>query len=114
MRYRENAGDLPLPWKRIQGAIWMLGIAILFWQGWWWPGILVLIAISGVFQAAVQIYLGRQESQTAEVKQAAELAQQRADWLPSTCPQCGGPIGVETVQWIGEKSAICPYCSAKI
>lgn len=38
---REEETELPLPWKQIQSAIWLIGLAILFWQGWFWPGILV-------------------------------------------------------------------------
>lgn len=106
--------ELPVSWQRIQGAIWLVGIAILAWQGWWWPGILVLVAISGVFQAVVQMYLGRKEGETAATAQAAQLAQQRAAWLPPTCPQCGGPINVDSVRWTGENSAICPYCNANL
>ena len=34
--------ELPQPWKRIQGAVWLIGLAILAWQGWWWPRILVV------------------------------------------------------------------------
>ncbi len=29
--------ELPLPWKQVQSAIWLIGLAILFWQGWIWP-----------------------------------------------------------------------------
>jgi hypothetical protein len=106
--------ELPVPWQRIQGAIWLVGLAILFWQGWFWPGILILAAISGIFQAGVQLYLSRQaEAQ----KQAAAVQQQideRANWLPSTCPKCGAPISVQTVQWTGPNTADCPYCKANL
>ena len=70
---------LPLPWQRIQGAIWLLGLVLLAWQGWWWPGILVLLAVSGLFQGIVQLYLSRGEA-------GRELVQERAKWLPATCP----------------------------
>jgi hypothetical protein len=54
---------LPLPWEQIQSAIWLIGLAILFWQGWFWPGILVLTAISGVSQALMQWTVQRQKEQ---------------------------------------------------
>ncbi len=47
---QDEEPELPLPWKQIQSAIWLIGLAILFWKGWFWPGILVLTAISGVSQ----------------------------------------------------------------
>ncbi|HRI57134.1 MAG TPA: hypothetical protein PK170_08570 [Anaerolineae bacterium] len=99
--------ELPLPWKQIQSAIWLIGLAILFWKGWFWPGILVLTAISGVSQALMQWTIQRQ----AEQRQAT---QRRADWLPSKCPNCGAPLSVSTVQWTGAETADCPYCHAHL
>lgn len=106
--------ELPLPWLRIHGAIWLIGIAILAWQDWWWPGILVLIAISGLVQAGLQLYFSRK----VEIKQAQVEAQQldkeRATWLPAVCPTCGGPLSMTTVRWTGPATADCPYCSAHL
>jgi prepilin signal peptidase PulO-like enzyme (type II secretory pathway) len=99
--------ELPLPWQRIQGAIWLLGIAILALFDWWWPGILVLAAISGLVQGGLQLYLSRK----AEEKQ---LTERRAEWLPSLCPSCGGPLSVTTVTWTGPNTADCPYCKANL
>lgn len=99
--------ELPLPWQQIQSAIWLIGLAILFWKGWFWPGILVLTAISGVSQALMQWYIQRQREQR-------EAAQRRTDWLPSKCPNCGAPLSVSTVEWTGTETADCPYCSAHL
>jgi hypothetical protein len=41
------------PWRNLHGAIWLIGLAILAWQDWWWPGILVLIAISLILEAVL-------------------------------------------------------------
>ena len=43
--------ELPFTWKQIQSAIWLIGLAVLFYTDKFWPGILVLVAISGLFQA---------------------------------------------------------------
>lgn len=106
--------SLPGAWKQVQGAIWLIGLAVIAWKGWWWPGMLVLIAISGLFQAGVQAYLARMEQEKEVVVQAAELEGARAAWLPSTCPSCGGPINLQSVVWSGPQSAACPYCSASL
>ena len=45
---KEMEDALPVPWQRIQGAIWLLGLAIIALRDWWWPGILVLVALSGL------------------------------------------------------------------
>jgi hypothetical protein len=106
--------ELPVQWQKIQGAIWLAGLAILLWKGWIFPGIFVLLAISGLFQAGVMFYLKNQETQQAKNAQLDQLAAERASWLPPTCPSCGGPISVEKVHWTGSASATCPYCSANI
>ncbi len=117
-RKKEQEDDLPLPWAQVQSAIWLVGLAILFWQDWFWPGILVLAAISGLFQAGVQLYLSRQQERLAAAQQQVsaeqQLTQERTNWLPSTCPKCGAPISVDTVNWTGANTADCPYCKANL
>ena len=41
------------PWRNIHGAVWLIGLAVIAWQGWWWPGILVLVAISMILEAVI-------------------------------------------------------------
>jgi hypothetical protein len=106
--------ELPASWKQIQSAIWLIGLAILAWQNWWWPGILVLVALSGLVQAGIQIYLSKQSQTQQETSQAKELAKERGEWLPSICPACGAPLSVSTVNWTGLATADCPYCKANL
>ncbi len=110
----EKDAEMPLPWQQIQSALWLVGLAIIAWQDWWWPGILVLAAFSGLFQAGVQLYLKKREEQQQVVEKRVELNQQRAAWLPAVCPQCGGPLSVESVQWSGDALGACPYCEANM
>jgi hypothetical protein len=126
---KQEEDDLPAHWKSVQGAIWMLGLALLAWKGWWWPGILVLVAISGLTQAGLQWYLSRQKAaaQTSPQVQSSpspspadpsagspNLDAQRAAWLPPVCPQCGAPLGAGVVHWTGPDTGNCPYCNALI
>ena len=110
--------ELPPDWKRIHGAIWLIGLAIIAWKGWWWPGILVLLAISGLVQAGIQMYLsnrGKVEQAASQAASAADsLAKERAEWLPSICPNCGAPLSVSNVHWTGPTTADCPYCKANL
>jgi len=32
--------------------------------------------------------------------------------LPPACPQCGGPLRADEVEWIDSSSAECPYCGS--
>jgi len=34
--------------------------------------------------------------------------------VPDVCPNCGGDISSETVDWVGPLSAKCPYCGATL
>jgi hypothetical protein len=98
---------LPPHWEKIHGAIWLVGLAYLFWSGNIFPGILVLIAISGLVQAGIMAYVKRnQETET--------LATERELHLPETCPSCGGPLNTSNVRWQGKQTAICPYCGTPI
>jgi hypothetical protein len=106
--------ELPVPWQKIQGGIWLLGLVLLIWKGWIFPGIFILMAISGLFQAGVLFYLKNQEEQKVKTVRLEQLSAERATWLPSTCPSCGGPMNVQNVNWTGISSATCPYCSANI
>lgn len=111
---KEDKDELPAPWDQIQGAIWLIGLAILAWQGWWWPGILVLVAVSGLTQAAIQVYLSRQTVEIAQTEEEKKLAEERGSWLPAACPGCGAPLSVASVRWTGPNTADCPYCSMHI
>jgi hypothetical protein len=112
----EKAAELELPasWKQIQTAVWLIGLAILAWRDWWWPGILVLVAISGLVQAGIQMYLSNRNKTREEVSEAKNVAKERAEWLPSICPTCGAPLSVSTVHWTGPATADCPYCKANL
>jgi len=111
---KQDEDELPIPWKRIQGAFWLIGLAILAWQDWWWPGILVLVAFSGLLQGGLQLYLSSKKREEEQAIQEKKAVDERATWLPSVCPKCGGPISVATVRWTGTQTADCPYCSANL
>ena len=102
--------ELPFHWKQVQGAIWLIGIAVLAFTGWWWPGILVLVAISGLAEAGIRLYVNAQEEQATSSAAAEALEEKRAAVLPDKCPNCGSPATVENVEWTGPLSAKCSFC----
>jgi hypothetical protein len=127
---QDTEEKLPAAWGAVHAAIWLLGLALLFWMDWIWPGILVLVAISILAQAGMQRYVARQlpKGQSSQPAPSGlgntpatqgdlpagqpELETQRASWLPAVCPQCGAPLGVQAVRWSGPESGNCPYCNA--
>src|SRR5271169_6906309 len=53
MTNRSAKRKLAGPWRNLHAAVWLIGLAVLAWQGWWWPGILVLVGLSLVLEAAI-------------------------------------------------------------
>lgn len=106
--------DLPFHWKQIQSAIWMIGLVILAITGWWWPGILVLSAISALTQAAIAVYVRRGEVAEQEVFAQKALQEERAGALPAQCPACGAPLTTASVIWRSDTTASCPYCNTTV
>jgi hypothetical protein len=118
---KEEKPKLTDPWRSIHGAIWMIGLAILFLKGWWWPGILVLIGVSTIIEALIRQYVPNAIEKTAQTVPVASPmtvisipSEHRVELLPATCPNCGGPIRGHEVKWTGSQSADCPYCSANL
>ncbi len=118
-------------WESIHAVIWMLGLALIAWQGWWWPGILVLVAISILYEAIIKqiapdafvkvvkdddgnevVKAARPFEQPAPAAPAAPI--HRADLLPTNCPRCGAPTRGHEVRWTGEQSADCPFCGSNL
>jgi hypothetical protein len=126
-RKDKDKRELVGPWRRLHGAIWLIGLAILFWRGWFWPGILVLVALSMALEGillrfAPQAFEPEEAAAPAspgpgapaEATEAAPVRQHRAELLPAICPRCGGPIRGAEVKWTGAQSADCPYCGANL
>ncbi len=102
--------NLPGIYAAVQSAIWLIGLALLAWTGWWFPGILVLVAISGITQALLKRMATSDEekAKTIENARAAALA------VPANCPTCGAAISASSVTWTTPTTAACPYCKAAI
>lgn len=99
--------SLPPHWEKVHGAIWLIGLAILFASGNFWPGILILVAVSGLAQAGIMAYVKRNQ-------ETASLESEREQHLPNICPNCGSPLNPSTVQWKGKQTAVCSYCGSSV
>jgi len=106
----EKEQNLPQVYGAVQSGIWLVGLAILAWTSWWWPGILILVAISGITQAVLQ----NMAAKDAEKTQTAQAARQASLAVPANCPTCGAAISATSVTWNGPTTASCPYCKAAI
>ena len=107
-------GKLPFAWEQVQSAIWLVGLAILFWRGWWWPGILILMAVSGLTQALFFSMTQREAEAKEAVVAQRTLEETRAVALPERCPACGGPLTTKSVIWKSNTTAACPWCTTAV
>ena len=41
--------------EEIQGGLWLIGIAVIVWQGWYWPGLLILVGLSAMVEGALRM-----------------------------------------------------------
>ena len=119
--------------RPLNGAIWMIGLAVLFFSGRWWPGILILVGISLLFSAftkeseasplpdnmfeqppsppAAPVIL----TQPAPMPTPVQFSTgPRADLLPGNCPRCGAPVRGNEIKWTGTHSATCTYCGSTL
>jgi hypothetical protein len=106
--------ELPFKWEQVQSAIWLIGIAIIALRGWWWPGMLVLVAISGLTQAAIAAYVERNSAREEAIVKQKNLEEARATALPEQCSGCGAPLDAKSVIWRSDTTASCPYCNTSI
>ena len=127
MSKHEQKPKLVGPWRSLHGAVWLIGLAILAWREWWWPGILVLVAISMVIEAVLMQYVPQafekveqpplppsSPSPFAPLSQSPSGSDHPIELLPPECPKCGGPIHGHDVKWTGAQSANCPYCGVNL
>jgi DNA-directed RNA polymerase subunit RPC12/RpoP len=135
MRRRNRMMRLARPGRRYHAMVWLIGLAVLALSGKWWPGILVLVAISILLEAGVKRsglqeaeegpFPANEEPQVSGRSPAPVEASIRSpyvsraqghrnEWLPLSCPKCGAPTRAADVQWTGDSSAACPYCGSNL
>jgi hypothetical protein len=119
------------PWQSLHLVIWLIGLYLLATRNWWWPGILVLLAISAIYEALLRQFVpgAYVEEKTAPTSQGtlpipsatplplykpATVQEHRIDLLPQVCPSCNAPIRGHEVKWTGVQSANCPYCGTNL
>jgi hypothetical protein len=136
MSKKEPKKKLVGPWRSIHAVIWLVGLYILFSRNWFFPGILVLLAISAIYEGLLAKYAPHafeeeipNLSETpavatpetiapaaaeATVSAAPAAQEHRLELLPRVCPSCSGPIRGHEVKWTGPQSADCPYCGSNL
>ncbi len=114
---------ISIPWSEVEGAVFLIGLAIIAWQGWWWPGILIVIAVTAIVEG-ISRQQKRDEKEhkasrrasalpTSESTEDAPAPVEPALALPDRCPNCGGDINPDTVDRHAGR-VDCPYCGTRL
>lgn len=134
MSTKETKKKLVGPWRTFHVVIWLVGLYLLFSRGYFFPGILILLAISALYEGLLARFaphafeyeppsIPAAESSVAgvSVEKMADLTgdvpanqEHHLDLLPQACPSCNGPIRGHEVRWTGSRSANCPYCGTNL
>ena len=142
MSKKEPKKRLVGPWRGLHAAIWLVGLFILLSNNNIFPGILVLIGISVIYEALLMRFAPHafeeetpdlpESPLTADLPSTAEPApitpapaetvasaspafqEHRIELLPHICPSCNAPIRGNNVKWTGPQSADCPYCGTNL
>ena len=103
------------PRQGLTGAIFMIGLAILFATDWIWPGILVLVGVTSLVGA----YLGRSEPDPDDIPLRVE--QPLGDEQPSMvryasqCASCGAATPENLREGTSaEPKAVCSFCGSPL
>jgi len=126
--------------KNAQAAVWLIGLGVLFLLDAFWPGILILVGISIIFNSLMPEEEEADETPSFddEVKAPVEEVVEEevfdeglpdpippmddgplqvfAGDLPKECPACGGPIAENAlaVKPAGPGKVMCPFCDTVI
>lgn len=134
MSEKERKKKLVGPWQTFHVVIWVLGLYLLFSNNYFFPGILILLAISALYEALLRRFIPSAFEEVAPETPAVQsgpagipvpepadsplrtpaVPEHRLELLPQVCPSCNGPIRGHEVRWTGSQSANCPYCGTNL
>ena len=111
MRTQEFAA----PRQGLTGAIFMIGLAVLFATDWIWPGILVLVGITSLVGA----YIGRSEPDPDDiplrVDEPLKEEQAAAVRYAAQCASCGAATPPELREGPSPgNNAVCSFCGSPL
>lgn len=105
----------------LTGALWMIGMGVLFITGWWWPGILILMGVVSVVSAMAGEWNwdGEPEAQTEQKPKRARPVEATPPPSPfsSTEPLTRMETALQAVRPATPAAPLrlpefCPHCGA--
>ena len=103
------------PRQGVTGAVFMIGLAILFATDWIWPGILVLVGVTSLVGA----YLGQSEPEDDDIPLRVDdptgVKEQPAVRYAAQCASCGAATPEDERDGAaGGLQAVCGFCGSPL
>lgn len=102
------------PRQGVTGAVFMIGLAILFATDWIWPGILVLVGITSLLGGYVERSTPDDDDIPLRVDNPEEESPQTVRYA-SQCASCGAttPQGLQDGTTT-QQAAFCSFCGTQL
>jgi hypothetical protein len=103
------------PRQGLTGAVFMIGLAILFATDWIWPGILVLIGITSLAGALIERSEPDKEEIPLKVDRTLEVEPPQAAYYATQCASCGAATPPQLQDGsTSQPSALCSFCGSQL
>lgn len=103
------------PRESLSGAIFLIGLAILFTFGWFWPGILVLLGITALTETLLRRWEPDEDDIPLKADHLAEPLTAKAPvYYPARCPSCGAAAPEIVSATDREERVRCAYCQSTL
>lgn len=102
------------PRQGVTGAVFMIGLAILFATDWIWPGILVLLGVTSLMGAYVRHSEPDEDDIPLKVDRPLEEAPPQAVRYAPQCASCGAATPQELQEGATQLAAFCGFCGSQL
>ncbi len=103
------------PRQGLTGAVFMIGLAILFATDWIWPGILVLVGVTSLVGAYIERSQPDEDDIPLRVDYPLEDAPPLAVRFAPQCASCGATTTQELQDGsTAQLDAVCGFCGSQL
>lgn len=108
-----DAPQFSAPRQGLTGAVFMIGMAVLFATDWFWPGILVLVGITSLLGT----YLEKSEPDEDDIPLRVDVP---AEGPPAEvryarkCSSCGAATPQALQEGTTDRGVACSYCGSQL
>ena len=110
----ENA-SFGAPRQGLTGAVFMIGMAILFATDWIWPGILVLLGVTSLVGAYIERSAPDDDDIPLKVDRPLEDTPPQTVRYAPQCASCGAATAQELQDGTtSQLAAVCGFCGSQL